>query len=74
MLPRAIWEYRSSADRESESQKSRLSVSLRGVVAHISTMPKPSATRYRTTNWSACNASLRRCGSLSFWFDLDMAW
>lgn len=37
-------------------------------------MPKPSATRYRTTNWSAYNAALRRRGSLSVWFDPDTVW
>ncbi len=37
-------------------------------------MPKPSCTRYRTTNWSAYNASLRKRGSLSVWFDPDMVW
>jgi len=37
-------------------------------------MPKPSVTRYRTTNWSDYNASLRRRGSLSVWFDPNMVW
>ena len=37
-------------------------------------MPKPSPTRYRTTNWPEYNASLRRRGSLSVWFDPDMVW
>ena len=31
-------------------------------------------TRYRTTNWSSYNASLRQRGSLSVWFDPDMVW
>jgi hypothetical protein len=37
-------------------------------------MPKPSPTRYRTTNWRACNASPRERGSLAVWFDPDMIW
>ncbi len=37
-------------------------------------MPKSDATRYRTTNWSAYNASLMRRGSLSIWFDPEMIW
>ena len=37
-------------------------------------MPKPSPTRYRTMNWSDYNAALRKRGSLSVWFDLEMIW
>ena len=37
-------------------------------------MPKPTPTRYRTTNWSTYNASLWQRGSLSVWFDPDMGW
>ena len=37
-------------------------------------MPKPSPTRYRTTNWSDYNAALRKRGSLSAWFDPEMDW
>lgn len=37
-------------------------------------MPKPVNSRYRTTNWSDYNASLRRRGSLSVWFDPEMPW
>jgi hypothetical protein len=37
-------------------------------------MPKPATTRYRTTNWADYNASLKRRGSLSVWFDLEMSW
>ena len=37
-------------------------------------MRKPTPTRYRTTNWSTYNASLRQRGSLSVWFDPDMVW
>ncbi len=37
-------------------------------------MPKPDAIRYRTTKWSEYNASLKRRGSLSIWFDPEMAW
>ena len=37
-------------------------------------MSKPSASRYRTTNWSSYNAGLRRRGSLLIWLDKGMAW
>ncbi len=37
-------------------------------------MPKPSTSRYRTTNWSDYNAALRKRGSLCVWFDPDMVW
>ena len=37
-------------------------------------MLTPSATRYRTTNWSVYNASLRKRGALSVWFDPEMLW
>lgn len=37
-------------------------------------MPEPADTRYRTTNWSDYNASLKRRGSLSVWFDPEMSW
>ncbi len=37
-------------------------------------MPKPSPTRYRTTNCSDYNAALRKRGSLSVWFDPEMVW
>ena len=37
-------------------------------------MPKPTPLRYRTTNWSDYNRSLRKRGSLLVWFDRDMAW
>ncbi|GHH06499.1 hypothetical protein GCM10010961_45210 [Pseudodonghicola xiamenensis] len=37
-------------------------------------MPKPDTSRYRTTNWSSYNASLKRRGSLSIWFDPEMEW
>lgn len=37
-------------------------------------MPNPSSLRYRTTNWPAYNAALRRRGSLSIWFDPTVAW
>ena len=37
-------------------------------------MNKPSPARYRTTNWSSYNASLRKRGSLLIWADKDMAW
>ena len=31
-------------------------------------------TKYRTTNWSACDDALKRRGSLALWFDPDMIW
>ncbi|MEM8550733.1 MAG: transposase, partial [Verrucomicrobiota bacterium] len=37
-------------------------------------MPKPSSPRYRTTNWSSYNQSLRKPGSLLVWFDRDITW
>src|SRR5690554_1315789 len=37
-------------------------------------MSKPSPARYRTTNWSSYNASLRKRGSLLIWVDTDMTW
>ena len=37
-------------------------------------MSKPSAARYRTTNWSSYTASLRKRGSLLIWLDKEMAW
>jgi hypothetical protein len=33
-----------------------------------------SPTRYKTTNWSSYNDSLKRRGSLSIWFDPEMVW
>lgn len=37
-------------------------------------MSEPPPARYRTTNWSSYNASLRKRGSLLIWVDKDMAW
>ncbi len=37
-------------------------------------MSKPSAARYRTTNWSSYTASLRKRGSLLIWLDKEMTW
>lgn len=37
-------------------------------------MPKPASPKYRTTNWSAYNASLKKRGSLDVWFDPEMQW
>ncbi|MBL3561095.1 IS5/IS1182 family transposase, partial [Rhodovulum sulfidophilum] len=37
-------------------------------------MGKPKPARFRTTNWSAYNAALRKCGSLMVWLDKEMAW
>ena len=31
-------------------------------------------TAYKTTNWSDYNAALKQRGSLSIWFDAEMAW
>ena len=33
-----------------------------------------SPTKYKTTNWSSCNDSLKQRGSLSIWFDPEMVW
>ena len=33
-----------------------------------------SPTKYKTKNWSSCNDSLKRRGSLSVWFDPEMVW
>jgi hypothetical protein len=33
-----------------------------------------SPTKYKTTNWSSYNDSLKRRGSLSIWFDPEMVW
>ena len=35
-------------------------------------MTKPMPARYRTTNWSAYNAALRKRGSLLIWLDREM--
>ena len=37
-------------------------------------MSKPPPARYRTTNWSSYNASLRKRGSLLIWVDKEMTW
>jgi len=37
-------------------------------------MSKPSAARYRTTNWSSYIASLSKRGSLLIWLDKEMTW
>ena len=37
-------------------------------------MTKLAPARYRVTNGSACNAALRRRGSLLIWVDREMAW
>ena len=33
-----------------------------------------SPTKYKTTNWSSYNDSLKRRGSLSIWFDPELVW
>jgi hypothetical protein len=37
-------------------------------------MSKSAPTRYRTLNWSAYNASLRKRGLLIVWFDSSTPW
>ncbi|WP_334183905.1 IS5 family transposase, partial [Novosphingobium sp.] len=37
-------------------------------------MPKPTPAQYRTTNWPAYNAALKRRGSQEVWLDPAMAW
>ena len=49
-------------------------IRIAGPATWLSGMSRPAPTRYRTLNWSSCNASLRERGSLSVWFDPDMDW
>ncbi len=37
-------------------------------------MSRPVLPIYRTTNWRACSAALKPCGSLLIWFDPEMEW
>jgi hypothetical protein len=37
-------------------------------------MSKPTPPAYKTRNWPAYNEALRRRGSLTIWFDPEMAW
>jgi Transposase DDE domain len=37
-------------------------------------MSRPSTLTYKTQNWPASNEALKRRGSLTIWFDPDMAW
>lgn len=37
-------------------------------------MSRWAPTKYKTTNWSSYNDSLKRRGSLSIWFDPEMVW
>lgn len=37
-------------------------------------MCTPKTASYRTTNWSACNDTLRKRGSLMIWLDNERAW
>jgi hypothetical protein len=37
-------------------------------------MSKPAPTRYRTLDWSSCNAALRGRGSPTVWFDPSTPW
>ena len=37
-------------------------------------MSRPNRSTYKTLNWPEYNKALRRRGSLSIWFDPDMAW
>jgi len=37
-------------------------------------MSKPTSPTYKTTNWAAYNAALKRRGSLTIWFDPEMKW
>jgi hypothetical protein len=37
-------------------------------------MSKPTSPTYKTTNWAAYNAALKRRGSLTIWFDPEMNW
>ena len=37
-------------------------------------MSRPKPPIYKTLNWPAYNKALKRCGSLTIWFDPRMAW
>jgi Transposase DDE domain len=37
-------------------------------------MSRPDTSTYKTLNWPAYNKALKRRGSLTIWFDPDMAW
>jgi hypothetical protein len=41
---------------------------------YMGCMSSWSPTKYKTTNWSSYNDSLKRRGSLSIWFDPEMVW
>lgn len=52
----------------------RLRIHLANPCAYTEGMSKPSPARYRTTNWSSYNASLRKRGSLLIWVDKNVTW
>jgi hypothetical protein len=37
-------------------------------------MSRPNRPTYKTLNWPGYNKALKRRGSLTIWFDPDMAW
>ena len=37
-------------------------------------MSRPTPPAYQTLNWPAYNEALKRCGSLTIWFDPAMKW
>jgi hypothetical protein len=37
-------------------------------------MSRPNALCYKTLNWPEYDHALKRRGSLTVWFDADMAW
>ena len=37
-------------------------------------MSRPTSPAYKTRNWPAYNEALKRRGSLTIWFDPEMAW
>lgn len=41
---------------------------------YLALMSSMTPTTYKTRNWSEYNLSLKRRGSLSIWFDPEMAW
>ena len=43
-------------------------------VSYQKVMSNWSPTKYKNTNWSSYNDSLKRRGSLSIWFDPEMTW
>jgi len=41
---------------------------------YLAVMTSWAPTTYKTKNWSGYNRALKQRGSLSIWFDAEMAW